>query len=73
MKKYSDLGYNKIMPCRHIYEYIGSDICPNCGRYTHEVDRALQSKLFKEYYASNKPKEYLCPIEGGTIRGWWSI
>ena len=62
-----------IMSCRHIYEYIGKEICPDCGRYTHEVDRSLQSKLFKEYYESDKPKEYICPKEGGTIRGWWSI
>lgn len=61
------------MPCRHIYEDIGSEICPNCGRYTHETDRDLQSKLFKEYYSSGKHLSYKCPIEGGTIRGWWSI
>jgi hypothetical protein len=67
------LGYNEYMPCRHVYEYINMDICPDCGRYTHELDRALDRKLFKEYYASDEPKKYKCPIEGGTIRGWWSI
>ena len=61
------------MTCRHVYEYVYKEICPDCGRYTHEPDRALHSKLFKEYYASDKPKEYICPIDGGTIRGWWSI
>ena len=61
------------MPCRHVYEYVNADICPDCGRYTHELDRALDRKLFKEYYASDEPKKYKCPIEGGTIRGWWSI
>jgi 4-hydroxy-3-methylbut-2-en-1-yl diphosphate synthase IspG/GcpE len=49
--------------CRHVYEEIGYEICPDCGRYTHEIDRALQSKLFKEYYASVEPKKYKCPIE----------
>jgi hypothetical protein len=49
------------------------DICPDCGRYTHEPDRALDRKLFKEYYESDEPKKYICPNEGGTIRGWWSI
>lgn len=59
--------------CRHVYEYVYADICPDCGRYTHEPDRELDLKLFKEYYASGKHLEYKCPIEGGTIRGWWSI
>lgn len=59
--------------CKHIYEYVGYKICPDCGRYTHEPDRELDLKLFKEYYESGKHLEYKCPIEGGTIRGWWSI
>jgi hypothetical protein len=66
-------GYNKNMPCRHVYEYVNADICPDCGRYTHEPDRDLDRRLFKEYYASDEPKKYICPNEGGTIRGWWSI
>jgi hypothetical protein len=49
------------------------DICPDCGGYTHKPDYALHHKLFTEYYASDEPKKYVCPIEGGTIRGWWSI
>jgi len=61
------------MKCRHVYEYVYSEYCPDCGRYTHEPDRDLDSKLFKEYYESDKPKKYICPIEDGTIRGWWSI
>lgn len=73
MKNFSDLGYNRKMPCRHVYEYVYQDTCPDCGRYTHEPDRELDLKLFKEYYASGKHLEYKCPIEGGTIRGWWSI
>lgn len=59
--------------CRHVYESVGAPICPDCGRDTHETDSALQSRLFKEYYASEAPKAYICPVDGGTIRGWWSI
>jgi hypothetical protein len=59
--------------CRHVYEYVFSDICPDCGSNTHEPDRELHSRLFKEYYVSEAPKTYICPVEGGTIRGWWSI
>lgn len=59
--------------CRHVYEEIGFDICPDCGRYTHETNSEEQRRLFKEYYESNEPKKYVCPIDGGTIRGWWSI
>jgi len=73
MKNFSDLGYNIKMPCRHVYEYVNADICPDCGRYTHEPDRDLDRRLFKEYYLSDEPKKYICPVEGGTIRGWWSI
>lgn len=59
--------------CRHVYEYVYSDTCPDCGRYTHETDLELAHKLFVEYYQSDEPKKYVCPIDGGTIRGWWSI
>ena len=59
--------------CIHVYQYVDSEVCPYCGRYTHEPDRDLDRKLFKEYYESDKPKKYICPTEGGTIRGWWSI
>jgi len=59
--------------CIHVYEYVNSEVCPHCGRYTHEVDRELHYKLFKQYYDEGKHLAYKCPIEGGTIRGWWSI
>lgn len=61
------------MPCRHVYEYVGSKVCPDCGGHTHEPDYAVEYKLFKQYYSSDEPKKYICPIDGGTIRGWWSI
>lgn len=59
--------------CKHVYEYVYAKICPFCGRDTHEPDRELELKLFREYYESGKHLEYKCPVEGGTIRGWWSI
>jgi hypothetical protein len=62
-----------VVVCKHVYEYVYAAVCPDCGRDTHEPDRALYSRLFKEYYESDAPKTYVCPVEGGTIRGWWSI
>jgi rRNA maturation protein Nop10 len=56
-----------------VYEYVYSDICPDCGKDTHEPNRELDSKLFKEYYKSGEHLKWKCPIDGGTIRGWWSI
>ncbi len=61
------------MECKHVYEYVYAKICPHCGSETHEPDYNKEHKLFKEYYASEAPKAYLCPLESGTIRGWWSI
>lgn len=59
--------------CKHVYEYVYSKICPHCGSDTHEPDHEKQHDLFVEYYKSEAPKAYLCPVDGGTIRGWWSI
>ena len=59
--------------CRHIYEYVYQDICPDCGRYTHEPNTALENHLFRKHYEERKDLPYKCPIDGGTIRGWWSI
>jgi hypothetical protein len=74
---YKFSGYNENMPnptpCIHIYQYVGSSICPHCGRYTHEPNFQRELKLFKQYYESDEPKKYKCPIEGGAIRGWWTI
>lgn len=61
------------MTCRHVYEYVGAAICPACGRDTHELDVALASRLFREHYEHGRHLAYKCPVEGGTIRGWWSI
>ena len=59
--------------CIHVYEYVYAKVCPNCGQPTCEPDFERESKLFKQYYESDEPKKYKCPVEGGTIRGWWSI
>lgn len=55
----------KIKKCRHIYEYVGSEVCPDCGRYTHEPD-------FKAINAYNKQWLKDNPEAWRTV-GWWSI
>jgi hypothetical protein len=49
--------------CRHVYEYTGKDICPDCGGYTHEIDWKAQWQLHVEWIASGKAE----------LQGWWSI
>lgn len=58
--------------CRHIYEYVNQDICPFCGRDTHEPDYKLQSRLHREWMEDGKNKEFICP-QGGTMIGAWDI
>lgn len=62
-----------ILYCRHIYENVGADICPDCGKDTHETDFALTNKLHKQHIADGKDEPYKCKDCGGTIRGWWDI
>lgn len=62
-------GYRK---CKHIYEYMYQDICPLCGRYTHESNAEEQTRLHKQWIADGKHLDNQCP-QGGTIRGWWDI
>jgi rRNA maturation protein Nop10 len=59
--------------CRHVYEYVGSEICPDCGGYTHEPDMQLQIQLYRQYYAEGKHLKYKCDHCGGTLRVWWDI
>ena len=59
--------------CIHVYEYVGSKVCPHCGQLTCEPNFERESKEFKKFYESDIPKQYICPVDGGTIRGWWSI
>lgn len=61
------------MYCRHVYEYVYSRICPDCNGDTHEPDYKKDHELFVEHYETGQHLSYKCPVEGGTIRGWWSI
>ena len=56
-------GWHK--KCRHIYEYTGTKVCPNCGRDTHDPD-------FKELNAYNKQWLKDNPDAYKQV-GWWSI
>jgi len=49
--------------CRHIYEDVGSEVCPDCGRYTHETDWNFQHQLHREWISSGKAES----------QGWTSI
>jgi hypothetical protein len=51
------------MRCRHVYEYVKADICPDCGNYTNEINWEEQHKLHKEWISSGK----------ASSQGWWSI
>jgi hypothetical protein len=60
------------MTCIHIYQDVGAEVCPRCGRDTHEVDWSISAKILRSHYAEGRDRDYICP-QGGTIRGWWSI
>mgnify|MGYP003342910051 FL=1 len=49
--------------CRHVYENIGFDICPDCNEPTHETKWEEQHELHKEWISSGK----------AVYGGWWSI
>lgn len=63
-------GFRK---CKHIYEYVNADICPLCGRYTHEPNYDLQNKLHRQHILDGKHKQHICTTCGGTIIGAWDI
>lgn len=50
--------------CRHVYENIGFETCPDCNKATHEVNWQLQATLLKEWKLANPDAKY---------NGWWSI
>jgi rRNA maturation protein Nop10 len=60
------------MACNHVYEYVNAEICPLCGRYTHEPNYELQNKLHRQWIAEGKNKHLICPL-GGSIIGAWDI
>ena len=49
--------------CEHVYSYVGAEICPKCGRDTHEPDWSSITKAHKEFVAANPGFKYT----------WWSI
>lgn len=51
------------MTCRHIYEYVNQDPCPDCGGHTHEIDWKSQWQAYLEWITSGK----------ANSQGWWSI
>lgn len=53
------------MFCHHVYQNTGFDICPACGKDTHEIDWVQENKLHKEWLKKN-------PLAYKTV-GWWSI
>ena len=49
--------------CEHIYMRMNIDICPLCGKETHEVDWKFQNELHKQWH-----------LDGKAVSGvWWSI
>ena len=52
------------MTCRHVYENIGADVCPACGRVTHEVKWEEQHAIHHQYKIDNP---------NAKSDGWWSI
>jgi len=53
------------MKCRHIYEVVGQEICPDCGGYTHETNWDLIAKQRK----AHREKYGILYV----VREWWSI
>lgn len=49
--------------CEHVYKDMGQDLCPKCGRDTHETDWAKEAQIMKQWHADGK----------AVYGGWWSI
>lgn len=49
--------------CKHVYQNMGTKVCPLCNQPTREVDWKFQNQLHKEWIASGK----------AIVQGWWSI
>jgi hypothetical protein len=50
--------------CRHIYEEVHKDYCPDCGEWTHRTDWEKQNMLAEQWRKDN-------PNAGEGV--WWSI
>jgi hypothetical protein len=53
------------MICHHIYEIVGTDICPDCGEETHEINWIEYNEANKEWLRRNP--------DAWRQVGWWSI
>ena len=53
------------MKCEHIYKDIGLEICPNCGRDTHETNW----NFIREERIKHREKYGILHV----VREWWSI
>ena len=51
--------------CIHVYQYVGAEICPHCGKDTHEPDCKKLNKMNKEWLRKNP--------DAWKKVGWWSI
>ena len=56
---------NKIEYCKHVYESMNANPCPECGGDTHEIDWDLLKKQRKEH------REKYGILH--TVSVWWSI
>jgi ribosomal protein L34E len=54
------------MLCEHVYKTVGADICPHCGKDTHEIDWSRD----REERRLHKEKHGLF-YQGPQV--WWSI
>ena len=59
--------------CIHVYEYVGAEVCPHCGRDTHEADFETTAEIIRNHYKNGDDLPYVCGECNGTIRIWWSI
>jgi hypothetical protein len=50
--------------CRHVYEEVGTDTCPDCGQTSHRLDWKYQNELKRKWLKENPNARY---------QGWWSI
>lgn len=49
--------------CRHVYEDVGQDICPDCGNNTHRLNWKFEAAMHKDWIDSGK----------AVRQGWSSI
>jgi hypothetical protein len=49
--------------CNHVYNYVGSDICTDCGGHTHEPHWTEINAAHKKWVEDHPDHEYT----------WWSI